>query len=174
MRTTSKLATPKCLAILAALAMLATPSNRLSGQSQTSGGLELAAGPVAGRGTGVGLHVSGRYAMPLSTSRLALRFEGTLSTWRALRGLSPGEGRRVSSLGLSLERGLSSRGVQPYALIGAGSYALQGTGLVFGLNAGAGLRFRIGRASLFTEARAHWVETEPGRRLVPLTFGVRF
>jgi opacity protein-like surface antigen len=77
---------------------------------------------------------------------------------------------------------LSTR-FHPYVLAGVGVYhsketgqdAFGGSATKFGLNAGAGLNFRVGRAELFFETRIHDVFTDgPNVTFLPLTLGVRF
>jgi hypothetical protein len=162
------------LARVGVVALLLAPAGRLPGQSWERSGFDLAAGPVGSRGMGLGLHVSGAYATAASPSGLDVRFEGTLSIWPPLRGLAAGGRTRVSSLGASLVQMLSRGAVGPYATAGVGGYLRPGDDLTFGVNAGAGLRFRLGPASLFTEARVHRLLAADGQRLVPLTLGVRF
>jgi hypothetical protein len=77
---------------------------------------------------------------------------------------------------------LSTR-FHPYVLAGMGVYHSEETGddafggpaTKFGINAGAGLNFRVARAELFFETRLHDVFTDgPNVKFLPLTLGVRF
>ena len=71
----------------------------------------------------------------------------------------------------------------PYVIAGVGVYhsketgndALGGSATKFGLNAGAGLDFKAGRAGLFLESRFHNVFTDgPNVKFIPLNLGIRF
>ena len=174
MRIVGRWRKPERLAGLGVVVLLLAPAARLSGQLWERSTLDIAAGLVGSQGTGLGLHVSGAYSTAPSPSGLGIRFEGTFSTWRLIRGLTPGDGTRVSSIGVNVVQTLSRGAVRPYVTAGAGGYLRPGEGLELGVNAGAGLRFRLGPASLFTEARVHRLLAADKQHLVPLTLGVRF
>ena len=159
---------------LGALTLLASAGQLVAqAQPRTGSAFELGAGPMVGQGTGLGLHASAAYVTAPSNFGLGIRLEGIFNTWRARHFDVPTKGR-VSMLGVSLVQTLSRGALQPYATGGVGGYAERGRGFGFALNAGAGLRFRLGSASLFTELRVHRVAGSDGRRLEPLTFGIRF
>jgi opacity protein-like surface antigen len=72
---------------------------------------------------------------------------------------------------------------RPYIIAGVGVYnskatgadALGGSATNFGLNAGAGLDFRAGKAALFLEGRFHNVfSAGPNIEFIPINLGVRF
>lgn len=75
--------------------------------------------------------------------------------------------------------------IRPYLIGGIGAYNLKATGsdvpdgvdgeTKMGLNAGAGLNFAAGAASLFVEGRFHTVFTEgENYKIFPITVGIRF
>ena len=162
--------------------MLFAPGGEVMGQAvaKPSGAFELGVGPAVGQGTGVGGHLTAGYVTAPTRFGLAIRLEGTLTTWRSLGDAGTWQGMRMSNAGVSLVQTLSRRALQPYLTAGGAAYTSQGAGVNFGLSGGAGLRFRVGAASLFTEARVHSVRYERdryddyARRLTTLTFGIRF
>jgi opacity protein-like surface antigen len=81
-----------------------------------------------------------------------------------------------------LQSHMSTR-FHPYIVAGVGVYHAKETGADalgrsstnFGINAGAGLDFRAGRAALFLEGRFHNVFSDgPNVKFVPINLGIRF
>jgi hypothetical protein len=76
--------------------------------------------------------------------------------------------------------GLPGVVVSPYLIAGVGYYNSKFTGASgssndFGLNGGAGVKFRLGGLATFGEIRYHNVFADGGDlRLVPITFGILF
>ncbi len=78
---------------------------------------------------------------------------------------------------------LPEQGMRPYAIGGAGVYNFDyrrgnvdtaGGTTAMGLNAGAGLRFRLAGLNSFAEARYHHVFSEQPTNFIPISFGVLF
>jgi hypothetical protein len=162
--------------LIGVAALLLLGAREGGGQTRTgpTSAFELGAGPIVGQGTGLGIHTTGGYVTAPTRFGLAIRLEGTFATWRSLPDPTRLGGTRVSSLGVSLVQTLWSGPIRPYVAAGVGGYAERGAGFAFGGNVGAGFRFRLGSASLFTELRVHRLRAGDQGRLEPLTLGVRF
>lgn len=91
-------------------------------------------------------------------------------------------GRFASMTGIALGTGLSREllsskstwPIRPYATAGVAGYAVDG--LSFAANAGAGVRWRLGRRALIAEARYDGIlaSGRAARRFVPVVVGVVF
>jgi hypothetical protein len=182
MRMTTMCARVRPVTALGAL-MVLLPAAGIVAQTpaRPTSAFELGVGPAVAQGTGVGGHLTAAYVTAPSDFGLAIRLEGTLTAWHSLRGLEASSWSRLSHAGVGVVQTLSSGSLQPYLSAGVAAYTQQGSGLGFGLNGGAGLRFSVGSASLFTEARVHRPAARlhdndvfRKTRLTQLTFGIRF
>ena len=143
-------------------------------RAQSANGLRVAAGAVAGQGSGVGVQLSSSYGFMLPMHDFTLRLEGNLSMWQRLRVPSAYAPRRIANVGLSVERSFGNARLRPFLVAGGGVYAQPGSHLSAGASGGGGLRYQLTAISLVSELRMHTIEGTAGRRLVPLTFGIQF
>jgi hypothetical protein len=98
-----------------------------------------------------------------------VRVDGMFASWSGIT--YPG---RVTSLTTNLVYFRQIGAVAPYLIGGIGGYAQPGSGAVWGLNGGIGIKATVWKLKPFVELRQHaWA---PGRtyRMTPLTFGLTF
>jgi Outer membrane protein beta-barrel domain len=143
--------------------------------------LGLAGGVTTARNYEAGWHVQGSAGLALPVPRLGLRADlsyHSVSRGEIWRGAGLSERMTVPSAALGLTLALPRLGpVAPYAVGGPGWYRNDlggGTEWHFGLHAGAGAAWRLGRAGVFAEARAHRIADGVNTRLIPLSLGLRF
>jgi hypothetical protein len=143
--------------------------------------LGLAGGVTTARSYDAGWHVQGSAGLALPAPRLGLRADlsyYSVSRGEAWRGSGLPDRFTVPSAALGLTLALPRLGaVAPYAVGGPGWYRDDlggGAEWHFGWHAGGGVAWRLGRAAIFAEARAHYVADGGRTRLVPLSLGLRF
>ena len=175
----------------AVLSLLASAAHAGAQAAAPRPGAGAAAGPPAGRrvsvglsggplvGTGLGIGLGGHLAASAVVARrpggtAALRADGTF-------GLTDNVGgrRRLGALTLAAVVPVrAGRAFVPYALAGAGAYAVPGGGgLQAGVNAGVGVEGAAARVRPFAELRVHrLLARQPGGvvHLTPLALGARF
>lgn len=156
----------------------------LAGAQPSPARLGIAAGattPVDGYATGrkVGYHIGLLVDIRTPSPVLGFRADGAFHEL-GYSGNSTKEDIWIIS-GNAMLKVPTGRTVVPYVIGGAGFYNSHRT-LLFGtrsstdvgLNVGGGVRFELGDATTFVEARYHTVGGDAKIRIVPITLGVLF
>src|SRR5215510_908827 len=157
----------RCVAgVVAAAALgLGLPSCLVA---QRANGLLAAIGPVGAQGLGTGVHTELAYVAALPVARLSARLEGSVSAWSRSVEAAAQTSRRLSSLGVAVERPFGQGRLQPLLVLGAATYARPGQGLAGGGSAGLGIRYTLGSISLQSEVRIHRIAGDNLRGPIPL------
>ena len=142
--------------------------------AQTANGLLAGVGPVGAQGLGTGVHAEFAYVAALPVARLSARLEGSVSAWSRSVDSAARASRRLSSVGVAVERPFGEGRLQPFLVLGAATYARPGQGLAGGGSAGVGIRYTLGPISLHSEVRMHRIAGDNARGPIPFVLGIQF
>ena len=163
----------RCVAgVLAAAALgVGLPASLVA---QRANGLLAGVGPVGAQGLGTGVHAELDYVAALPVARLSARIEGSVSAWSRSVEAAAQASRRLSSVGVAVERPFGEGRLQPFLVLGAAAYARPGLGFDGGGSAGVGIRYTLGSISLHSEVRMHRIAGDNLRGPIPFVLGIQF